>query len=157
MTRTSALFTSGPLVATTTPAQLRKCRAVSKRGRPACQGNVNDAKAHSRYRFHSHRPGSGVRRQARGVDGKPAPNNFPGLTNVASKGFTCAVFQSISTNVFYPSLPIEKVETHENSGLIYSRLAVSCVIGSDNLPRIKREGREADNSRGLSLSDKSFS
>lgn len=92
MTRTSASFTTGPLVATTTSAQQRKCRAVSKRGRPTCQGNVNDAKAHSRYRFHSHRPGSGVGRQAQGADGKPAPNNLLGLTNVAYKVFTCAVF-----------------------------------------------------------------
>lgn len=53
-------------------------------------------------------------------------------------------------------LPVQKAEAHENSGLIYSRLAVSCVIGSDNLPRIKRKGREGDNNRGLSLSDKSF-
>lgn len=87
MTRTSASFTPGPLVATTTPAQPRKCRAVFKRGRPTCQGNVNDAKAHSRYRFHSHWPGSGVRQWAQGVDGKPAPNNLPGLMNAACKVF----------------------------------------------------------------------
>lgn len=58
MSRTSASFTPGPLVATTTPVQPRKCRAVSKRGRTTCQANVNDAKAHSRYRFLSHWPGS---------------------------------------------------------------------------------------------------
>lgn len=92
MTRTSASFTPGPLVATTTPAQLRKCRAVSKRGRPTCQGNVNDAKVHSRYGFRSHRPGSGVGRRAQGVDRKPDPKNLLGLTNVACKVFTCAVF-----------------------------------------------------------------
>lgn len=74
MTRTSASFTPEPLVATTTPVQQRKCRAVSKRGRPTCQENVNDAKAHSRYRFHSHRPGSGA--SPEGVDGKAAPNNL---------------------------------------------------------------------------------
>lgn len=76
MTRTSASFTPEPLVATTTPAQRRKCRAVSKRGRPTCQENVNDAKAHSRYRFHSHRPGSGATDGPGGVDGKAAPNNL---------------------------------------------------------------------------------
>lgn len=51
---------------------------------------------------------------------------------------------------------MEGAETHENLGLIYSRLAVSCVIDGDNLPRIKRKGRDGDNNRGSSLSDKSF-
>lgn len=96
MTRTSASFTPGPLVATTTPERQRKCGAVSKRGRPTCQGNVNDAKAHSRYRFHSHWPGSAVGEGPGGVDGKPAPNNLLGLTNVACKVFTCAERSIIS-------------------------------------------------------------
>lgn len=55
MTCTSASFTPGLLVATTTPTQRRKCEAVSKRGRPMCQENFNDAKTHNRYGFLSHR------------------------------------------------------------------------------------------------------
>lgn len=37
-------------------------------------------------------PGSAAGRWARGVDGKPAPNNLLRLTNVACKVFTCAVY-----------------------------------------------------------------
>lgn len=81
MSRTSASFTPGPLVATTTPARRRKCRAVSKRGRPACQANVNDAKAHSRYGFRSHWLGSGGGRRTQRVDRGHAPDTFPDMTN----------------------------------------------------------------------------
>ena len=35
-----------------------------------------------------------------GVDGKPAPNNLLGLTNVACKVFTCAALYNISTQGF---------------------------------------------------------
>lgn len=151
MSRTSASFTPGPLVATTTPAQRRKCRAVSKRGRPTCQGNVND----SRYGFHSHWPGSRVGRRVRRVDGKPAPNNLLGLTNVECKSFTC----SVSLHVHFPYnlhlllfLAPHLKKTHDDSGIMCHRLALSCVSGNDNLPRIKRKGHEGDKNRGFSLS-----
>lgn len=41
-------------------------------------------------------------------------------------------------NLFQTSL------AHLNPGVIYHRLAVSCVVGSDNLPRTKKRGREGD-------------
>lgn len=88
MSRTSASFTPGPLVATTTPARQRKCRAVSKRGRPTCQANVNDAKAHSRYGFRSHWRGSGVGRQAQSVVRRPAPDVLPSTTKRVCEGLT---------------------------------------------------------------------
>lgn len=89
MSRTSASFTPGPLVATTTLPWRRKCRAVSKRGWPTCQANVNDAKAHSRYGFRSHWLGGGVGRRAQTVDRGPATDTFPAMTNGIFKIFTC--------------------------------------------------------------------
>lgn len=92
MSRTSASFTPGQLVATTTPARQRKCRAVSKRGWPTCQANVNDAKAHSHYGFRCHWRGSGVGRQAQSVDRRPAPDALPSVTNGVCEDFTRSPF-----------------------------------------------------------------
>lgn len=150
MTRTSASFTSGPPVATTTPALQRKCRVVSRRGRPACQGNVNDAKAHNRSRFHSYWPGSGVRRWPRRCWWKTC-SQYPPRTDWQNFQ-RCCKLETVQMGMFSVKklfflsptsfVKKKKTETHENSGLIYSRLAISCVIASDNLPRIKGKGRE---------------
>lgn len=67
----------------------KKMQAVSKRGRPACQANVNDAKAHSCYRFRSHWLGSGLGRQAHSVDRGPAPDTFPAMTDGVWEDLAC--------------------------------------------------------------------